>query len=49
VAGGVDEAQEIVVERVVDLGLEIGMVDLASDLDLAAELASLSLGVGRWP
>ena len=43
VAGREDEAQEIVVERIVDLGLEIGVLDLAVDLDLAPQFPRLSL------
>ena len=42
-AGREDEAQEIVVERIVDLGLEIGGLDLALNLDLALQLQRLSL------
>jgi hypothetical protein len=42
-AGGEDEAQRIVVERIVDLGLEVGALDLAADLELAPELLRLSL------
>jgi hypothetical protein len=42
-AGGEDEPQEIVVEWIVDVGLEIGVLDLAMDLDLARELPHLSL------
>jgi hypothetical protein len=42
-AGGEDEAQEIVVEEVIDLSLEIGCLVPAPDLDLTPELLSLSL------
>jgi hypothetical protein len=42
-AGGEDEAQEIVVERIVDIRLEIRALDLAADLDLQTELPRLSL------
>lgn len=42
-AGREDEAQEIVIERIVDLRLKIRALDLAADLDLQAELPCLSL------
>jgi hypothetical protein len=42
-AGREDQAQEIVVERIVDPRLKIGVLDLAADLDLQRELSRLSL------
>jgi hypothetical protein len=38
-----DEAQEVVIEGIVDRGFEIGSFEVAADLDLAAELSPLSL------
>ena len=41
--GGEDQAQEVVVEWIVDLGLQIGALERAADLDLTTELLHLSV------
>ena len=41
-----DQSQEIVVERVIDRGLEIGPLELAAQLDLVPELLGLALLYG---